>query len=80
MGAAGVDWIDCVRIRDSLFVNVNRFSLHALYRNRLVRPFLGSARGRTREPDPFTVLSALISSKKCAMVGRPCRRIASLIP
>jgi hypothetical protein len=38
----------------SLFVNVNRFSLHALYRNRLVRAFLGSARGRTREPDPFT--------------------------
>ena len=38
----------------SLFVNVNRFSLHALYRNRLVRAFLGSARGPLRAPDPFT--------------------------
>jgi hypothetical protein len=38
-------------------INVNRFSLHAVYRNRLVRAFLGSAR-RTdppvRKPDPFT--------------------------
>lgn len=38
----------------SLFVNVNRFSMHALYRNRLVRAFLGSARGAVRRPDPFT--------------------------
>jgi hypothetical protein len=28
----------------SWFINVNRFSLHAVYRNRLVRGFLGSAR------------------------------------
>jgi hypothetical protein len=34
-------------------VNVNRFSMHAVYRNRLTRAFLGSARDR-REPDPFT--------------------------
>ncbi len=34
-------------------VNVNRFSLHAVYRNRLARAFLGTARD-TREPDPFT--------------------------
>jgi hypothetical protein len=34
-------------------INVNRFSMHAVYRNRLVRAFLGSARpGRT--PDGFT--------------------------
>jgi hypothetical protein len=39
----------------SLFVNVNRFSLHAMYRHRLVRAFLGAARGSThRNPDPFT--------------------------
>jgi hypothetical protein len=45
--SAGVSW----------FVNVNRFSLHALYRNRLMRAFLGSARATAnprREPDPFT--------------------------
>jgi len=34
-------------------VNVNRYSLHAVYRNRLVRAFLGSARP-VRDPDPFT--------------------------
>ncbi len=34
-------------------INVNRFSMHAVYRNRLVRAFLGSAR-RVRTPDGFT--------------------------
>lgn len=34
-------------------VNVNRFSMHAVYRNRLTRAFLGSARAQ-RNPDPFT--------------------------
>jgi hypothetical protein len=33
-------------------VNVNRFSLHSLYRNRLIRAFLGAS--RERKPDPFT--------------------------
>ncbi len=36
----------------SLFININRFSLHALFRNRLVRSFLGAS--RPRKPDPFT--------------------------
>jgi hypothetical protein len=35
------------------FVNVNRFSLHAMYRNRLVRAYLGAS-NRKRDPDPFT--------------------------
>ncbi len=34
-------------------VNVNRFSLHALYRNRLIRAFLGAA-NRSRTQNPFT--------------------------
>ena len=34
-------------------INVNRFSLHAFYRNRLTRAFPGSARAQ-RSPDPFT--------------------------
>jgi hypothetical protein len=36
----------------SWFVNINRFSLHAFYRNRLIRAFLGAS--RTRRPDLFT--------------------------
>jgi hypothetical protein len=34
-------------------VNINRFSLHALYRNRLVRAYLGATRQK-RCPDKFT--------------------------
>jgi Patatin-like phospholipase len=36
-------------------INVNRFSMHAVYRNRLVRAFLGTARSQ-RQPDEFTGL------------------------
>jgi hypothetical protein len=42
----------------SYFVNVNRFSAHSMYRNRLIRAFLGSARGPRGQlsvsRDPFT--------------------------
>jgi hypothetical protein len=34
-------------------VNVNRFSLHGFYRNRLVRAYLGASNAN-RKPDPFT--------------------------
>lgn len=37
----------------SWFVNINRFSLHALYRNRLTRAYLGASR-QQRHPDLFT--------------------------
>ncbi len=37
----------------SRFVNINRFSLHGLYRNRLVRAFLGPSYPN-RKPDRFT--------------------------
>ncbi|OJW29595.1 MAG: hypothetical protein BGO51_11160 [Rhodospirillales bacterium 69-11] len=45
--AGGVAWVNWV-------VNVNRYSMHAIYRNRLTRAFLGSARQEDRKPDPFT--------------------------
>lgn len=34
-------------------VNINRFSLHAIYRNRLIRAYLGASRDE-RHPDRFT--------------------------
>jgi hypothetical protein len=37
----------------SYWVNINRFSLHALYRNRLIRGYLGASR-QARDPDQFT--------------------------
>jgi len=38
-------------------VNINRFSLHAVYRNRLVRGYLGAVR-QERNPDRFTGFDA----------------------
>lgn len=35
------------------FVNINKFSLHATYRNRLIRAYLGATQ-ETRYPHPFT--------------------------
>jgi hypothetical protein len=50
-----------VSVVASHWINVNRFSPHAVYRNRLIRAFLGAARASRREtgkahsnPDPFT--------------------------
>jgi hypothetical protein len=36
----------------SWFIHVNKFSLHAMYRNRLIRAFLGASRP-DRDPNPF---------------------------
>ncbi|MEA2558859.1 MAG: hypothetical protein QOH06_363 [Acidobacteriota bacterium] len=36
------------------FVDINRFSLHASYRDRLIRAYLGASRGNERRPNPFT--------------------------
>jgi len=53
----------------SVLLDVNRFSLHAFYRNRLVRAFLGSARANakdgTRAPDPFTGLDTRDNPRLC---------------
>src|SRR6185369_14412797 len=39
----------------SLLINLNIFSLHAGYRNRLIRAFLGASRpSHQRKPNPFT--------------------------
>lgn len=37
-----------------LFINVNKFSLHAAYRDRLIRAYLGASRTASRRPNPFT--------------------------
>jgi hypothetical protein len=47
-----------IALAASWYINVNRFSLHAVYRNRLIRGFLGPARASAsnppRAPDRFT--------------------------
>ncbi|MFI4999648.1 MAG: hypothetical protein ACHQK9_07190 [Reyranellales bacterium] len=50
VGLAGVLGVGYVA---SHTVNVNRFSLHSLYRNRLIRAYLGAST-HPRNPDPFT--------------------------
>jgi hypothetical protein len=36
-----------------IFININKFSLHAMYRNRLIRAYLGASREK-RKPNLFT--------------------------
>src|SRR5207247_1941262 len=39
----------------AIYINTNKFSYHAMYRNRLIRAYLGASRRRAdRHPDPFT--------------------------
>lgn len=39
----------------SAFVNINKFSLHSMYRNRLIRAYLGASRPQSeRRPNSFT--------------------------
>lgn len=38
----------------SVIININKFSLHSIYRNRLIRAYLGASRGNDRTPNPFT--------------------------
>ena len=52
VGAALTGLVAAIASRN---VNINRFSLHALYRNRLIRAYLGASRQR-RSPDLFTGL------------------------
>jgi hypothetical protein len=39
----------------SAFIDINKYSLHAMYRNRLIRAYLGASRAKgARKPNPFT--------------------------
>ncbi|WP_084788872.1 patatin-like phospholipase family protein [Bradyrhizobium sp. Cp5.3] len=46
-------WTVVVGAVASWFVNTNRFSLHGVYRNRLIRTFLGASK-ENRKPNAFT--------------------------
>lgn len=43
-----------VAIVASRRININEFSLHHFYKNRLVRCYLGATHGRARQPHPYT--------------------------
>jgi hypothetical protein len=50
----------------SYFVNVNKFSLHGMYRQRLIRAYLGASNSR-RRPDPFTGFDDNDNISMCAL-------------
>jgi hypothetical protein len=57
----------------SLRLDINEFSLHHFYKNRLVRCYMGASAGAARRPDPFTGFDpkddVLLDDLKC--VGPP---------
>jgi hypothetical protein len=57
LGKFGLAFLGCLVICGvaSWTINTNRFSLHGLYRNRLIRAFLGGSRAsRERQPNPLS--------------------------
>jgi hypothetical protein len=38
----------------SRIIDLNKFSMHGMYRDRIVRAYLGASRAELRRPDPFT--------------------------
>jgi hypothetical protein len=52
------------------FVNVNRFSLHGMYRDRLIRAYLGASNAH-RNPDPFTGFATTDNVKMCDLWRAP---------
>jgi len=54
----------------SIEIDVNRFSLHGLYRNRLAKAFLGAGRTpRNRAADPFTGFDPRDNVRMCQLAG-----------
>ena len=56
-----------IAILFSLTVDINEFSMHHFYKNRLVRCFLGACRGRKRTPHPFTGFDANDERRLCTL-------------
>jgi len=60
----------------SLRVNINEFSMHHFYKNRLVRCYLGASATATRVPDSFTGFDSRddIPLSKLGCSSKPCTR------
>ncbi|HYN22991.1 MAG TPA: hypothetical protein VE078_18680 [Thermoanaerobaculia bacterium] len=54
----------------SWFIGVNRFSMHALYRDRLIRGYLGASNVR-RSPNPFTGFDPKDNIRMTELPSRP---------
>jgi hypothetical protein len=51
--AAGAAALIALFLLLSMRININEFSMHHFYKNRLVRCYLGTSRGNRRYPDPY---------------------------
>lgn len=60
----------------SFFININKFSLHSMYRNRLIRAYLGASRWKTRRPNPFTGFDQgdNLQMAELAAAGKPIQK------
>jgi hypothetical protein len=54
----------------SRFIDANKFSLHSMYRNRLIRTFLGAS-NTNRRPNPFTGFDPTDNLLVAALPSRP---------
>lgn len=55
MIVAAIGSMAAIGLLMSAFIDVNKYSLHAMYRNRLIRAYLGASRDKgERKPNPFT--------------------------
>ncbi|HEV2691089.1 MAG TPA: hypothetical protein VGV35_21180, partial [Bryobacteraceae bacterium] len=61
-----------VALISSFFININRFSLHAMYRARLIRTYLGASRpDRDKTANPFTDLDEADNIALTKLVRKP---------
>jgi len=60
----------------SLVININKFSLHSIYRNRLIRAYLGASRGKERRRNLFTDFDPDDNVQLCHLAppGRPVQK------
>jgi hypothetical protein len=55
-------------------LDINRYSMHGMYRNRLTRAYLGASRGRKRKPNPFTGFDPEDDFPMAALTERKMKR------
>jgi hypothetical protein len=58
-------------VRQSRRINVNRYSMHGVYRNRLIRAFLGTARAARRHAEPFTGFDPADNPRMARLAPQP---------
>jgi len=61
----------------SWFINVNKFSLHAMYRQRLIRAYLGASNAR-RKPHPFTGFDENDNISMCTLTANKPMHVVNM--